>query len=280
MAVYAPGGAGAAWVNEVWAPMIDRGAYALAVLWPLISEKDPLHKKLHIPKHDVLTPATIADTIDMSGLTLTFSANTETEFTKAPSTISLNVSVNANQIARMMVDPQDTLRTSIELAMGAKVDQDVAALFTAFTTNISGSYATPLDKSVILEAKSKVKAGAKEYASAQINFAYHDLQDDSVMSIGDFVQAYVRGDGEKPAVAGKIIEAFGLRFVSTSNIQNAGGGFNNAAFIERGLVISFNQKPTVKAQEDGLATWLLGWADYGTGTIRDAYNCLAKSLPS
>ena len=280
MAVYAPGNTGAAWVNEVWANTIDRAAYALAVIYPLFSQQKPLHKKLHIPKHDVLTASTIADTVDMSGSGLTFSANTEVEFTATASTANLNVSVNANQIARMMVDPQDTLRTSIELALAQKIDQDAATLFTGATTNISGSYAAPLDLSTVLEAKSKVKAGAKEYASAQINFCYHDLQDDAVMSIGNFVQAYVRGPGEQPAVSGKIIEGYGLRFYSTSNIRNSGGGFNNGMFIERAAAISFNQTPTVKGQDNGLAVWLLGWADYGYGTVRDGYLCNLKSNPA
>jgi len=81
-------------------------------------------------------------------------------------------------------------------------------------------------------------------------------------------------------VSGKIVESYGLRFYSTSNIRTAGGGFNNALFIERGIGISFNQKPTIKAQDNGLAVFLLGWADHGTGTVRDAYNCLLKSAAS
>lgn len=277
--VYTPGsgGTGNAWVNEVWANLIDREAYELAVIYPLIKEYPSLHGKLHIPKHAALSASTISGTTDMSGFGLTFSANTEVEKTITPSTVNLNVSVNANQIARMMVDPQDTLRTSIDMSIAQNIDQGVATLFQALSTNISGSYAAPLDKSAILEAKSKVKAGAKEYASDQINFCYHHLQDDSVMSIGDFVQAYVRGDAQNPAVGGKIIESFGIRFYSTGNIRNAGGGFNNCMFISRAFGISFNQKPTVKAQEDGLATWLLGWADYGTDTVRDGYAALLKS---
>src|SRR5262249_35575544 len=143
----------------------------------------------------------------------------ETEKAFTPSTVNLNVSVNYNQLARMIVDPADTLRTSIELAIAQKIDQDSAALFTALTTNISGTYGVAVDKSGVLEARSKVKYGAKEYGDAQINFCYHHLQDDAVMSIGDFVQAYVRGDATNPAVGGKIVESFGIRFQSTGNIQ-------------------------------------------------------------
>lgn len=275
---YNPGTQGAAWVNEVWANTIDREAYNLAKIRPLILKQPALHKKLHIPKHAALSPSTIADTVDMSGHGLTFSANTEVEFTKTPHTVSLNVSVNDNQIGRMMVDPKDTLRTSITSALAQNVDQAIATLFAALTTNISGSYAAPLDLSTILEAKSKCRVGAKEYADdGQMNFVYSDTQEDSVLSIGNFVQAYVRGDNENPAVGGKIIEAYGLRFVCTGNVQNSGGGYNNCVFIQRAFVISFNQEPTVEAQRFGLATWLLGWSDFGTDTLRDGYAALAKS---
>lgn len=267
---------GANWVAQVWAKTIDRQAYEKAIVWPKVLEVDQLKKQLNIPKHDNLTPSVIADNTDI--YEPTFSANTEGTVAVTPTMNNLNVSVDYRTIERMMLDPRDTLKTSIEMALGVAVDKQVTALWPSLTTNIGGSYAADLDLPTILAARSQVRTGAKEYAEpGKYVFVYHPLQDDAVMGIGQFTQFYIRGDKQNPAVGGVIGEAYGIQFVPSGNVANSGGGYNNAMFIERAFVISFNQRPTIKLQEHGLAHWLLGWSDAGAATLRDPYAALLKS---
>ena len=273
---YNPGTTGAKWVAEVWAKTIDRQAYEKAVIWPKVLEMDQLKNKLHIPKHDNLSATVVAGTSDI--FEPVFQANTETEVTVSPTYINIPVSIDVRTLARMIVDPRDTVKTSIEMSMGAYIDSAVAALFPALTTNVTGSYAVDVDLPTILQARSLVKAGAKEYADpGKYVFAYHHKQDDAVMGIGQFTQFYIRGDKQNPAVGGVVGEAYGIQFVPTGNVADSGGGFNNSVFIERAFVVSFNQRPTIKLQEHGYAYWLLGWAEYGTATLRDPYAALVKS---
>lgn len=278
--VYTPGsgGTGNKWVAQEWAKRFDRQAYEKAAIYSKIDQVPKPGAQLHIAKHDNLTAATFGETSDMSSFGLTFSANSEGEITFTPGTVNLNVSVNANTMARMEFDPTDELRVSMEASVAQFIDQDVASLFSALTTNVVGDYASDLDLAKILQARSLCKAGAKEFADpGKYLFWYHHLQDDAVMSIGNLTQAYARGDNQNPAVGGVIQEAYGIQFIPTGNVRNSGGGFNNCLAVARAFGIGWNQQPTVKAQENGLATFLLAWADYGKATKRDAYAVLVKS---
>jgi hypothetical protein len=267
---------GAKWVAEVWAKTIDRQANEKAVVWPRVLEMDQLKNKLHIPKNDVLSTSVISDATDI--LEPTFSANTETEVTVSPIMNNVNVAVDYRTIERMMLDPRDTLKQNIEMALGVSLDKQVTALWSSLTTNVGGTYAADLDLPTILAARSQVKAGAKEYADpGKYVLCYHHLQDDAVMGIGQFTQFYIRGDKQNPAVGGVIGEAYGIQFVPTGNVVNSGGGYNNCLFIERAFVLSFNQRPTIKLQEHGLSHWLMGWSDAGAATLRDPYAALLKS---
>lgn len=281
--VYAPGSVSSGttatkWVAEEWAKRFDVQAYEKAAIWSKIDDVGRLGNRLHIPKHDNLTAASVGDSTDMSSFGLTFSANTEGEITFTPGTVNVNVSVNENVLQRMQFDPTDDLRQSMEAAVAQYIDQDVASLFSALTTNVVGDYASDIDLSKILEARSKVKAGAKQFADpGKYLFFYHHLQDDNVMSIGNLTQAYARGDSQNPSVSGVIQEAYGIQFIPTGNVRSSGGGFNNCLTIGRAFGIGFNSRPSVKAQPNGLATFLLAWCDYGKATKRDAYACLIKS---
>lgn len=283
--VYAPGSVSSGttatkWVAEEWAKRFDVQAYEKAAIWSKIDDVGRLGNRLHIPKHDNLTAASVGDSTDMSSFGLTFSANTEGEITFTPGTVNVNVSVNENVLQRMQFDPTDDLRQSMEAAVAQYIDQDVASLFSALTTNVVGDYASDIDLSKILEARSKVKAGAKQFADpGKYLFFYHHMQDDNVMSIGNLTQAYARGDSQNPAVSGVIQEAYGIQFIPTGNVRSSGGGggYNNCLTIGRAFGIGFNSRPTVKAQPNGLATFLLAWCDYGKATKRDAYACLIKS---
>lgn len=275
---YAPGSAGAGyrWVNEVWGPSIERAPYELDPIVPNITTMEALHGKLHIPQHANLSPNS-RDTTNSTDMTdnLTFTGNVETELTITPGSVDLNVAVNEIQLKRMSIDPNDTLRTSIELAFTQKISQDVCTLFQVAVLGATGGYGAALDKSTIFNGKARLGKNTKEYGGAEIFFAFAHENEPAVLSTSDFISAYIRGQGGGAATSGRVESAFGITFLKTGNVRNAGGGYNNGMWIKKGLAISFNIKPYVKAQEHGHGIWLLGLTDYGYATVRDAYigNC-------
>lgn len=273
---YAAGNTGAAWVEDVWTNTIEQAAYDKAQVWPIVDPSPKPMSEVHIRKHAGFTAGTLANTADHSGHTLTFSSNTETEVTKTPTTININVAVNDQQLWQMSVDPMNTLRDSIEMALGAKVDQDLLSLITALTTNIEGDYATDVDKSAILALQSKVEHGAKQHGSS-FYLVFHTLQGDHIRSVSEFIRADIRGSGGSPAVSGMIPEAFGLKFIKSGNVQNSGGGYNNGVFVPSFATVGWNKRIGIERQRFGLSNWLIGVGEYIFVTKHDARAGLLKS---
>lgn len=260
------------WINEVWAKTLDRQAYEKDTIWKKFKQFDYLGNKFHIPKHDNLTPASVADTTDL--YEPTFSSNNEGETTITPGAIRLNVAIDDRTLARMAFDPTDTVKESIIMAMNQKVDQDAAANFNSLTTNSVGAVGADLTFADVLAARSAVKAGAKEYADVgDYIFVYHVLQDDNIMGISQFTQFIVRGKTDSAANTGYVGSGYGIQFVPSSNVYNTGAGFANAMFVSRAFGQGWSIKPKVEVQRHGPANWLIGLADYGSAIIRDAYAC-------
>lgn len=274
--VYTPGTEAASWVAQVWDPSIEQALYFKSVILPILGPRKKLMQQLHIPVHGGFTPSSVAATADRSGFNLTFSANTETEVTVSPVGIDLNVSVNDNTVWRMMTDPTNTFRDSMEMAAAFKIDQDIFTLLAAATTNIEGDYATDTDKSGWLALKAKVRNSAKQFADEGTYAFYHPLQGDNINSISEFIAADIRGQ-QGAAMSGKVVDAFGLKWKEAGAIANSGGGFNNGIVVPRGIAVSFNKRPSVEMQRFGKAKWLLLDAEYGYSTVRDALLGLMKS---
>ncbi len=272
MASYTPGTEADAWVGEEWAREIDVAAYKKAKIYPNVLERDMKSGKLHIPKHANVSVQKPADTVDLSSLT--FNINTETEFTMSPGTATVPLQVNLNTIVRMMKDPDDMLKESIEKALAQQADQDVGGLAsTAVVTNVVGNAATNIDESVVLEAYAKGANSADEYwepGEAGVVCCIANLQIDNLMSIPALRAADVRGDAERPVVTGFVSKAFGVKWYSTGNLP---AGYS-LMFIPRALAIGWNQAFTVLSQPFNLVRKLIGWGDYAYGAVRENY-CVA-----
>lgn len=268
---------GATWVARVYAGRVDRLCYEIAKLMGLTNEEESMKGLLTIPKHDNLTVSSRADSADI--YEPTFVANTEGSITISPTYYDCNTSIDDRTLHRMIFDPKATMRTGIEMALSQQADIDIATQFTSLVTNPVGDYASDLDLGKVLYGRSLVLRNAKEYAAGDgdIVCAYHTSQDDSVMGITPLVSWSVRGAGNNAAATGKIGEGYGIKFVPTTVVQAAGGGYANAMFIKRGFSHSFNIRPRTKLQEHGQGNWILGDMDHGAAIARDAYSVLLKS---
>lgn len=282
---YEVGTKAASWVSQVWAKTYERAPYFRGVLLSRSTEYEPLHGEFHLPQIGTFTPAAVANGTDLTQDGLVFSANTEGEFTVTPGTVMLNTAVNDNVLWRAASDPRSPLKDSFEMALTQKIDQDGFAKFNSAVLGAAGDYANPLDKSVILNCQARIESNAKEYADegGEIFFAFHPNNSPAVRSTSDFVSAYVRGDGENPAVSGRVINAFGISFVPSGNVRTNGGGtgYDNAMWIRKGLGYSFNKRPTVEVQRRGFGWWLISGCEYGWGVVRDAYiGTCRSSIPT
>lgn len=264
---------------ERWAGDIDLAPYARGTLVNLFTDKGELMNQFHQPKHGAFTPAAVAAGDDQSGHGLSFQENYEAEAAMTPSGADVNVSINDNTLLRMMADPTNAFRTAVEDALVEKIDQDLATLFGALATNPVGAYGTAIALSSFLEAKSAVMEGAKVGPEENMWFAYRSTRDQDVMTVAQFTESRMTGQGTPATVSGRIQRGYNVEFYPTTAIHNAGTGYDNCLSIKRAFIMGFNTKPRVKleVQRFGRATWILAYTEHGYATLRDAFAALLKS---
>lgn len=279
MASYSIATEAAKWVAQEWAPEIDVLAYNKAGVYPLFRRLPRPLQTLHIPFLGNFAPTKPGDSGDLSSLT--FISNTESEATFTPATVVTPVQVNLNTIRRMMVDPEDFIKEGIEKSLAQQVDTDALALAqTAVATNLAGDGTGHYEIGIVTDAIQKLAQSAKEYAVPGKGTERYMIVPNSeikyALSISPFMQAYVRGDNEKPTVEGWYLDALGCRWYPSGVTAVSGNTAYGFLFIERGWGIGWNQDITMLAQPFQLVIRLIGWGDYAVGAIREQYGVALK----
>lgn len=270
MGQYTPGTEAANWIEQHWDPEIFIAAYEESVIIPLFTKMEKPGKQLNFRKHATLSTLQLGES--SAGSSLTFAANTETVNTATPSTRYCATEVNANVLARMMADPEDTLRKSVEMSLAAKMDNLAGALFAALSTSTVGSGAASIDKTAILEAQRKLAVAAKMYYKPGVTPAsvvVASSKTDQLTAISDFMSAQVRGDNANPIVTGWLFEAMGFKFYETGSLT-FDTSLHNCMFVKPAFGIGYNQRPTVKLQQYQLADRIIAWADFAVIERDDA----------
>ena len=249
--------------------------------------------KVHYRKHLNLQRYTLAEgsigtdytAITGGGVTpsgsLIPSGHTEIDITAVPQTSYIYVRTNINAIARMVNDPTDIFRRSVEMSLAEGVDY-VCAGKAIDLTNVVGSNADNITEPLLQDAIVKAAVSMKmEFNPGQdeLLFGMHPNQIDDILGIANWVQAQVRGDGENPVVRGMVLRANGVQFVETGNINSTGGNtYNNPIFVPNVTFgIGFNQEATVKMEDYLMEKRIVGWVDFAVLTLWDNYGVNYKT---
>lgn len=264
----------AQWLEDVWTPEIEPAAYEEMRVEPYFDRLGQVGTRIHFRKHANLTRQSPADSAVLVD-TLTYSGATEVDVEATPVTQYVAVAVNLNTIARLMKDPQDTFRRSIEMSLGEGVDVECAKKIDDLVNVVGGvgqnvTEATFLDALVTLgeNAKGNWKPGTTRGV-----FIFHTRQvDDIIASTQNWSQYQIRGDQDNPVSKGWLKSVYGVDMVETGNIQNIGGLYHNGLFIPKSTFgIGYNQTPTVKLDDRNLGKLVIGWVDFAVMTKWDIY---------
>lgn len=267
------------WIRDVWVPEIGIAAYEEMRIGNNFKRLPAPEGRVLYRKHANLGRNTMA--IGGDGSNLTASGQVESVVQGLPQTSYVYVRTNQNAIVRMTQDPQDIFRRSIEMSLAEGVDVACGVKATDLT-NIVGSSADNITEALLQDAIVRSATSMKmEFDPGQdeLLFCMHPHQIDDVISISNWTNAQVRGDGETPVVKGMILRANGTRFVETGNIAQTGGNtFNNPIFRPNVTFgIGFNQEATVLYQEFLLEKRLIGWVDFALITCWDNYGVNFKT---
>lgn len=261
------------WIEEKWSKEILMLPYEEQVFAPLYDRLDKPGKLLHLPKHANLSRNTLPD--GTAGDNLTFSANTETEVTAAPSVSYIAVQVDDVLVGRMMSNPNDMLRRSMESSVLEGVDLTSGLLIPTLTTNVTGGTDIDITPALItysrmllgLRGKSHVKQKGGSFRPKLVLYAG---QLDHLLNVEQLAHADIRGDSENPVVSGWVDKAYGCDIYETGNVA-LDDVAHNAMFTPQALGIAFNTEYKAKRESFQMTERLYLWCDFLVVVVFDEY---------
>lgn len=259
-------------VNEVWARQIEAAVYEDMVFANSVTERDRLYNKLHIRKIGQFTPQTIGQYPTTDGTTLSYSAAADTEVTLIPTANYVAVALHRSQLAQMNVDPRAEFRQSVEQALAQKIDNTTLQYVAQLVTTVAGGASVGIDRALLLNTLSALRTAARmavQPGTSDIRLVIHPNQIASVMSIPEITSANLRGDGENPNVKGIVLKGLGITYDVSGNVYNDGTVLHNPLYVKSAFGISWNERPSVMAQEFELQSRIIAYCNYGFNIIWD-----------
>ena len=135
---------------------------------------------------------------------------------------------------------------------------------------------TNLSAALIRSALGTLRTNAqREYRTGKVGNAIlriHPSQQQHLYGIPEITNAELRGDSANPNVTGLLVKAWGADVDISGNIESSGGNRQNLLFIKQAFALVYNAEPQLQAPyQDGLATVVIGFCDYGVAEIYDEY---------
>ena len=148
---------------------------------------------------------------------------------------------------------------SMGYALAKKVENYLALLVQGATGNdVSLSSDNTFTTALIRSGLQKLLDAGFDYTDGEHYFYCSPAAYMSLLSLGDFTQANVRGDAENPNVSGRIINAYGLEVYPSVDFDDDGGTGDETAAIFNRNSIYFAQQVAPRVQSsydiDHLAT--------------------------
>lgn len=225
-----------------------------------------------------------AATLGPTGSSITYNANTETAVTASPTFIYAATQVGLHTLSRLVGDI-DNIKGTGQLmsaykkqcmaALATQIDSSAAGLAPSFGTNVVGSGAVDISKSLILNALQKLITSARDNFKVGKTTAYlciHPSQANFLLDIPEITAANIRGDSENPNVKGWVWNAWGLNVRESGNITQNAGVTYNMLFTTDACAIGYNQRPVALPLQDIDAFFnLICVAESGVVELFDEY---------
>ena len=267
-------------LEQTWRPRFSIEANEERVVTRAFDTADGLSKvgnTLNISKIAIKNSNNLGTTADVDAGALTFERDTEANVAVTVRDDYSAVALSRNGMARMLrsVDFQAAVKKQLQAALATGIDVQGGALVPSLATNIVGSGVVDITNSLLLSALGKLVQGARENFKLGTTTAYlcvYSLQADDLLAIPQITVAETRGDSVNPNVTGRVWPAYGLEVAESGNISTSGGAAHNLLHIKQSHVLAYNEEPTLlEAQDNGLATLLIGFTSYAIGEIWDEW---------
>jgi hypothetical protein len=213
-----------------------------------------------------------------TGKSLTYTNNTELAVTVSPTFAYGAVEIARTVLSRLLAEAKlrAAYRKQIGAGLATKIDADAGVLAGSLTTNVKGSGAVNIDKTLLLDGVGALVETCRDlYNPGQgkwAHFKFHPKQIKHVLAINEITNAQIRGDAEKPVKTGWVWDAYGLQMMESGSVYTAAGVAHNLLHIKEAFVLAYNTRPDfLTPQEFELAWRLIAFVEYGVGEVWDEY---------
>jgi hypothetical protein len=236
---------------------------------------EKLGNLLYIRKVAAKTTNKVAGTAALDAEALTFETDTEVAVSVSPQFAYTAGAFTEAVKQRLMAYPklEKAVRTQFVRSMTAQIDADAGGLGDGLSNSVSD---VNLSAALIRQALGTLRTNAqREYKTGKVGGAIlriHPSQQQHLYGIIEISNAELRGDSDNPNVTGLLVKAWGCDVDISANIESSGGNRQNLLFIKQAFALVYNAEPQIQAPyQDGLATVVIGFCDYGVAEIYDEY---------
>lgn len=216
--------------------------------------------KIHFPI--IGTIAATALGAAMSGPASVQVANTETESLVVPTVSYAAVWILEDVFLTMQGGAVDTYAKALRMGVDQQIDIDVLGLYAGFTTNsvtdgadfTEANYLTLISK-IIANGGDAVQLGA-------LDGWYHPLKWDTIMGVGNIINASVRGESNSSAKTGNVGTTYGININFTKNVATS-TTLRNLILSRKSIVLARKNRPHIDVERSDLVTKVTASSMYG-----------------
>lgn len=259
---------------QTWQSTVEGGTYQKQQFIPLIDEygKKP-YLTGNVRKWARVSGVALASTAVGTGLTYQDPKGTAVTFSPAGVYVAFAISANEDATAGD-INFDSELVGEAEQALAEANDQTVLANVTSLT-QFRGNANDDANAALIRNAIGLLGANTNGKAAPGKVPIYMLLdagsQYGAVMSIPEFTNAQIRGDGENPQVAGIWKTGSGVTMALTTVLTSDGNGTHGVLWIPSAFVIGWNVggRPAVRRQEVELQDRIILFNHFGSAVKHD-----------
>lgn len=254
-------------LNEDWGPeaeyAINNVRGASKVIWD--TGETYMHqggKVVHIPIIATVAGAAYSGSVS-------FTNNTETEITITPAVAYGAVQIQEDVLRTTFQPAPQLYAPAIAEGIFQKVDVDILSLFASFTSNDRTDAADFTEATFQTLVSDILSNGGDKVMLGELYGFYHPAKWDTMMQIGNFIAASVRGDGASPAKTGVLGQAFGVNFMFTKNVQTS-TTLRNLILSKKSVILVRKNRPKIEMERTDLTTKVVGSLMYGVAALHQA----------
>ena len=158
-----------------------------------------------------------------------------------------------------------------------KIDQDLTALFSSFTTNTVGDHTTAITAASIFQAVAKLRAAGvpgEELACVVHPSIAYDLKANITNTFANPNAGMLQNEAMATGYVGMLA---GVPVFETSNLDDTGtgGDYTGAVFHKNSLGLALMRDIAIEVQRDASlrADEIVATAMYGTGVVYEQHGC-------